>query len=83
MRLPSCRGARSISLESVSLGLLLFVNLGAIAGQAPSCPGIHVTILNIRNGIADARVSPASHGPAPRRRLCDSERKPRGWIAIR
>jgi uncharacterized protein (DUF2141 family) len=31
-------------------GCLTFVDPGVVAGQTPSCPGIHVTVLNIRNG---------------------------------
>jgi uncharacterized protein (DUF2141 family) len=32
-------------------GWLMLLVSGAVAGQTSSCPGIHVTILNIRNGI--------------------------------
>jgi uncharacterized protein (DUF2141 family) len=33
------------------LGWLMLMLSAAVAGQTASCPGIHVTILNIRNGI--------------------------------
>jgi uncharacterized protein (DUF2141 family) len=52
MWLPSYRGTLGdLARISFSLGLLLFLNPGPSAGQAPSCPGIHVTILNIRNSV--------------------------------
>ncbi len=34
-----------------SLGWLMLMDPGVVAGQSSACPGIHVTILNIRNGI--------------------------------
>jgi len=34
-----------------SVGCLMLMEPGVVAGQTPSCPGIHVTILNIRNSI--------------------------------
>jgi uncharacterized protein (DUF2141 family) len=34
-----------------SLGWLMLMEPGVVAGQTSACPGIHVTILNIRNSI--------------------------------
>jgi uncharacterized protein (DUF2141 family) len=43
----------STSLRCVALSaVLVFVNLNTVAlAQSPSCPGIHVKVLNIRNSI--------------------------------
>ena len=52
MRLPSHQKTL-VDLHRIGsvMGLLLLMmDPGSVAGQAPSCPGIHVTILNIRNG---------------------------------
>jgi uncharacterized protein (DUF2141 family) len=52
MRLPLPRWA-SVNLATFGFSLvrLTLVGPGVVAGQTPSCPGIHVTILNIRNSI--------------------------------
>ena len=52
MWLPSHQG-RPIDVAKIgfSLGWLMLMDPGVIAGQTSSCPGIHVRILNIRNGI--------------------------------
>lgn len=43
----------SVNLATVgfSFARLTLVDPGVVAGEASSCPGIHVTILNIRNSI--------------------------------
>jgi uncharacterized protein (DUF2141 family) len=52
MRLPSRQGGPvAFARIGFSLGCLMLMDPGVIAGQTSSCPGIHVTILNIRNGI--------------------------------
>lgn len=40
-----------IGLSFFSSGWLMLMEPGVAAGETPSCPGIHVTILNIRNSI--------------------------------
>jgi len=41
-----------IDLTKVALlGSLMLMSPSLVGGQTPSCPGMHVTILNIRNGI--------------------------------
>jgi len=52
MRLLLPRWA-SVNLGRVrfSLALLILADPGVVVGQTASCPGIHVTILNIRNSI--------------------------------
>ena len=52
MRLPSRQGGLvAFAGIGLSLGCLMLMDPGVVAGQTSSCPGIHVTILNIRNGI--------------------------------
>lgn len=44
--------------------LLALTNCGVVAGQTPTCPGIHVTILNIRNstGTVDCALFDSPNG---------------------
>jgi uncharacterized protein (DUF2141 family) len=52
LRLPSCPvDLRKIGSSFFFLGWLMLVDAGVVSGQTSSCPGIHVTILNIRNDI--------------------------------
>ena len=55
MRLPLRQGAPVDFAKSgfsfFSLGWLMLMDPGVVGGQTASCPGIHVTILNIRNSI--------------------------------
>ena len=52
VRLPSRQeGLVAFARIGLSLGWLMLMDPGVVAGQTSSCPGIHVTILNIRNGI--------------------------------
>src|ERR1700730_2576972 len=52
MRLPlRQRGLVAFATIGLFLGWLMLMDPGVVAGQTSSCPGIHVTILNIRNGI--------------------------------
>ena len=52
MRLPSHPRAR-VNLARIILCLswLTLLHPGVVAGQEPACPGIHVTVLGIRNGV--------------------------------
>ena len=52
MRLPSHLLA-PINLAKIALssGWLILMDAGVVAGQLPACPGIHVTILGIRNSV--------------------------------
>jgi len=42
-----------INLAKIALssGWLILMDAGVVAGQVPACPGIHVTILGIRNSV--------------------------------
>ena len=46
---PPRRVTRTRLLQVTSMAMLLMEVPGIITGQTPSCPGIHVTILDIRN----------------------------------
>jgi uncharacterized protein (DUF2141 family) len=49
--LRSHRAPVDSAVIGFSLGCLMLMDPGSVAGQTSSCPGIHVTILNIRNSI--------------------------------
>jgi uncharacterized protein (DUF2141 family) len=52
MRLP-LHPLAPINLAKIALssGWLILMDAGVVAGQLPACPGIHVTILGIRNSV--------------------------------
>jgi len=58
MRLRSRQWARVdfAVISASSLGWLTLMDPGVVAGQTSSCPGIHVTILNIRNASGNGRL---------------------------
>src|SRR5690242_21904445 len=49
--LRSLRAPVDSTVIRFSLGCLMLMDPGSGAGQTSSCPGIHVTILNIRHSI--------------------------------
>lgn len=49
--LRSRRASVDSAVIGFSLGFLMLMDPGSVSGQTSSCPGIHVTILNIRNSI--------------------------------
>jgi uncharacterized protein (DUF2141 family) len=49
--LRSYRAPVEPAVIGFSLGCLMLMDPGSVAGQTSSCSGIHVTILNIRNSI--------------------------------
>jgi uncharacterized protein (DUF2141 family) len=52
MRLPSHpRAPVNLAKIALSSGWLILMDPGVVAGQVPACPGIHVTILGIRNSV--------------------------------
>jgi uncharacterized protein (DUF2141 family) len=51
MWLRSRRTRVDSALIGLSVGCLMLMDPGGVAGQTSSCPGIHITILNIRNSI--------------------------------
>src|SRR5487761_1147463 len=56
--------ARGLAKLILTLGWLLLVGSGVATGQTSACPGIHVTILNIRNdlGTVDCALFDAPEG---------------------
>jgi uncharacterized protein (DUF2141 family) len=50
-RLRSHRAPVDFAVIGLSLGCLILMDPGSVAGQTAFCPGIRVTILNIRNSI--------------------------------
>lgn len=65
VRPPSRQLAPANFFQTCFVSSLLAVTVpGVVAGQAPSCPGIHVTILNIRNstGTVDCALFDSANG---------------------
>jgi len=52
MRLPTHTRARvNLARSILCSSWLTLLHPGVVAGQEPACPGIHVTVVGIRNGV--------------------------------